>query len=218
MTAIDASLTPISPLVSPASYLQAARIVTAVPRQLTAAEYFARICPQVRQLLTVRGIDACHFASCAVSVVNLMLQQHREHVMKYLLLEIMRPFTEFMQQFEQDTSHVTPTRGLISLNSVNTTSLTRVIVSEAELAQSVTELHELLTRHVTPVMCEIVTPSQSKLGTCSLKHSNGYFSPPRALCTVRRTTSRVKGRSPRRSAADTCQRDADHVGQCRGVQ
>lgn len=134
-----------------------------MPRQLTAAEYFAQICPQVRQLLTVRGIDACHFASCAVSVVALMLQQHREHVMKYLLLEIMQPFTEFMKQFEQDTAHVTQSRGLLSLNSV-TSSVARVIVSETDLRQSVAELHELLTRHVTPVMCEIVTTSQCTYG------------------------------------------------------
>ncbi len=141
--------------------------MTAVPRQLTAAEYFAQICPQVRQLLTVRGPDACHFASCAVSVVTLLLQQHREHVMNYLLREILHPFTEFMKQFDQDTSHVTQARGLLSLNSV-TTSMTRVIVSNADLDQSVTELHELLTRHVTPVMCEIVTPGQSKYSNRSL--------------------------------------------------
>jgi len=133
--------------------------VTAVPRQLTAADYFVQICPQVRQLLTVRGPDTCHFASCAVSIVTILLQTQREHVMKYLLHEILRPFTEFMNQFDQAIDHVTRSRGLISLNSISNAS--RVVVSNVDLVKSVTELHELLTRHVTPVMCEIVTPSES---------------------------------------------------------
>jgi hypothetical protein len=68
-------------------------------------EYFAAVCPQLREQLHVKGPNAHHFVQTTVIIIRLMLEKYPQHTLHYLINPLLHPFQPFLefQKYKNNT-------------------------------------------------------------------------------------------------------------------
>jgi hypothetical protein len=166
-----------TPAVSDETYFRIAKIITSIPRQVTSLEnYFAAICPQIRDQLHVKGPNAQHFVKAAVVIIGLMLEKYPQHTINYLIMPLLRPFQSFLipqqssnnnankqqcsftQQCDDLLLHsVKYFRQSTNNNNNNDSGVNSAIDVDADMLTSCLEdLHKICTNYSNPLLFETI--------------------------------------------------------------